>query len=280
MRGTGLCLAVAMLGTLARAEAPKTLEIEPTGAPDYITIGAAAGMMAVFNLIHPISQQPSGTNGFDEGIRSVVRLDAPTARFAIRDASDLTLGILLVAPLIGDALLSTAWHRQSPRTAWRMTLVQLETFAVTGALQGLTSMLASRERPLGRTCGVTTPQEARDCEEQGRYRSFYSGHAAWAFAGASLVCSEHVRYSLFGGGAAEGVTCGVAYTLAASTALFRMMGDMHFATDVLTGAAMGTLLGLLMPWLHAQVWTPRTGVGPVTVRLSPTGNGLGVSGTW
>jgi membrane-associated phospholipid phosphatase len=281
MRGTGLCLALLLLGPLARAEdAPKKLEIEPTAAPDYITIGAAAGLMGLFNLIHPINPQPSGQNAFDEAARSAVRLQMPTARFAIRDVSDLTLGILLLAPLAGDALLNVAWHRDSPKTGFRMVVVQLETFAITGAVQGLTTMLASRERPYGRTCGVTTPEEARDCQEQGRYRSFYSGHAAWAFAGASLTCSQHVRYALFGGGAPEGVTCAAAYTLAVATSLFRMMGDMHYATDVLTGAGLGTLLGLFMPWLHEQVWRPKTGIGEVTVRVTPTGSGLGVSGTW
>lgn len=69
-------------------------------------------------------------------------------------------------------------------------------------------------------------------------RSFPSGHAARAFAGAELVRSE---YGL-GWGAG-------AYAVAAGVSVLRVAGDHHYAHDVIAGAAVGVLSARLAYWL-------------------------------
>jgi membrane-associated phospholipid phosphatase len=70
------------------------------------------------------------------------------------------------------------------------------------------------------------------------YRSFPSGHAARAFAGAELVRSEY--------GWAWGIG---AYALATGVGVLRITGDHHYTHDVLAGAAIGIAGSRLAYWL-------------------------------
>jgi membrane-associated phospholipid phosphatase len=282
-----LALATGLIACLlagpGRAEPAEPVEkkwdpaIAPVGAGEYVTIGLGLAATLTFNLIKPINKRPAITIGFDESARSLVRLNSQEARFAIREASDLTLSVVMILPLLADALINAAWYRDNPRAAWRMAMVALEALAITGSLQGVTNTLASRERPYGRNCGGELPEEAEDCHGSVRYRSFFSGHSSFSFTGAALMCSQHLRYQLFGGGAPEVATCVAGFALAATTALFRMMGDMHYATDVLTGAAVGTLVGFLVPELHDRLG-PVTSKHGVTLQVVPSSSGVQVVG--
>lgn len=262
-----------------RAE-PGKLDVEPVSIPDYVTVGLGFGASVLANALAPRAEVPAQRNAFDEAARKAVRLDSLNARFAARDASDLTISLMMMAPILGDAVLNAGWYRKDPASAWRLAIVDLEAFAITGALQGVTNVLVSRERPYGRTCGGELPAESDDCVWDVRYRSFYSGHSSFSFTGAALLCSAHLRHQLFGGGGGEIATCGVGFALAATTALLRMMGDMHYATDVLTGAAVGTAVGFLVPAIHERVWGPAANRPGLRISVVPNGTGVSVVGSW
>src|SRR6185503_6543850 len=130
-----------------------------------------------------------------------------------------------------------------------IALISLEAAAVASLIQGPTSALTSRERPYGRDCGKSIPANLDDCSGRNRYRSYFSGHTSMSFAAATVTCSHHARHDLFGDGLADGLACGAALTSAATVGTMRIVGQKHYVTDVLTGAAVGTLSGLGVPWL-------------------------------
>jgi membrane-associated phospholipid phosphatase len=267
---------------------PDPLRLPPgrmPGAATWATIASASAIALGAAIVPPPVERPSaGGVGLDESVRDAVRLERSESRYAVRDGSDVLLSLLVTSPFVVDAMLTAGWYRSSPEVASALARVDAEAMAITAAIHGLVNTTVGRERPYGRTCGGETPSSTLDCDGSGRFRSFFSGHAALSFTGASLICSHHLRFSLFGGGGAEVGTCLVAYAAAATTATFRVMADMHYATDVLAGAAVGTLVGLLVPALHFDLGADspeRAGAsadGGLELRVAPGPGGLAVGG--
>ena len=169
--------------------------------------------------------------------------------------------------------------------AKQMALINLQTLGVTLALQSLAKMIASRERPYGRTCGGQLPESNRDCDSSSRYESFFSGHTAQSFAAAGLICSHHLNLELYGGGWADVVPCAAGFSVASGVGLLRIMGDKHYLSDVMLGAAVGTLTGLGLPWLlhyrHAGAADAQErGGDAISVQIVPMAAGAGLVGTF
>lgn len=255
------------------------------GAADWIVTGAGAATAIATAIIPPQSKHVYGGALFDDSVRDALRLKSPQARFNARDASDVILSLEATWPFFVDALVTTWWFRDSRDAAAQMALVDAQALSIVTAIQGATNTFASRERPYGRMCGTPDqPEQTVECDGNVRYRSFFSGHAAFAFMSAGLICTHHLQHGLFGG-AADSVACVVGYAGAAATATLRVMGDMHYATDVLTGAAVGTIVGIAVPLFHYRnanvVSEPKTGQArTIDVSLIPVGAGLGLGGTF
>ena len=164
-------------------------------------------------------------------------------RYIFRDASDVGVSLMVTWPLVADSLTAAWWYRGSRDVAEQMSLIDLQTLAISGAIQGVTNGLVSRERPYGRNCGsAELPADAIDCTNSNHYRSFFSGHATFGFTGAALICMHHFQNELLGP-PWDALSCAGGYAVAATTATFRVVSDVHYASDVLTGALVGTLVG-------------------------------------
>jgi membrane-associated phospholipid phosphatase len=62
---------------------------------------------------------------------------------------------------------------------------------------------------------------------------------------------------------------------ATATGVFRIMADMHWATDVMTGALVGTAIGVSVPLaLHRR----EASSSSVSLNIVPAPNGIGVTG--
>lgn len=89
---------------------------------------------------------------------------------------------------------------------------------------------------------------SRPSETTGRFvsgrggESFPSGHATQAFAVASVIASHYESR----------VVKAAAYGLATAVGLSRMEENAHFASDVVAGALIGTLVGRAVVELHAE----------------------------
>jgi membrane-associated phospholipid phosphatase len=252
------------------------------GAADWIITGTAATVTIAAAIIPPQKTHSlSGGILFDDRVRRTLRLPTEGARYIARDASDVILSLEATWPFFVDSLITTWWYHGSPDAAAQMALVDGETLSIVTAIQGVTNTIASRERPYGRTCGTPElPAQTNDCEGNVRYRSFFSGHSAFTFMAAGLICVHHTKLDLFGSPGDE-IACVTAYAGAAATATLRVAGDMHYASDVMVGSAVGTLVGLTVPLLHYR----RVNLAPqekkkaaVDWSVMAVGAGLGVGG--
>jgi membrane-associated phospholipid phosphatase len=254
--------------------------------PDYVTTAAGAALTLTAAIVKPRSQHSlTGGFDFDNDVRRALRADTLANRYIFRDASDVGLSLTVTWPFVVDALTTAWWCRGSREVAEEMSLIGLQTLAVSGALQGVTNVLVSRQRPYGQDCGGDElPGDAIDCTSANHYRSFFSGHASFAFTGAALVCIHHFENELLGT-PWDAISCGGAYAVAATTATLRVVSDVHYASDVITGALAGTLVGYAVPLLHCRKLgagnsTQRDDRSAVRLRLVPTPGGLGVAGSF
>jgi hypothetical protein len=232
-------------------------------------------------IVPPRKTHVSGGILFDDAVRGALRADNIQTRYIFRDASDVGVSLMVTWPFFADSLVSAWWYRGSRDVSEQMALINLQAFAVSGAVQGITNVLVSRERPYGQTCGSDElPNAAHDCDGSTRYRSYFSGHSAFSFTGAALVCMDHAKHELLGA-PWDALSCAGGYAVAAATATFRVVSDVHYATDTLSGALVGTLIGYGIPLLHyshVNVGTVQT--GGLRMQIVPTGMGAGVVGTF
>ncbi|RYE83573.1 MAG: phosphatase PAP2 family protein [Myxococcales bacterium] len=240
---------------LPRTGAGKPLQWRPEWSRfdhwDAVLSAVAGASTLTTAIVKPIAPFRQGGVLFDEGARSALRAPSYNSRGTARDVSDVLLALSLTTPFLVDSLTVAYWYRGSSDVAAEMALIDAETFLVTGAVQGLFTTFTARERPYGRTCGGDTPSDTIDCDSNDRYRSFFSGHSAFAFASASLTCSHHLTLDLFDSRPADIGACVTMYTAAAATATLRVVGDKHYASDVIVGSAVGAAMGFAVPYfLH------------------------------
>jgi membrane-associated phospholipid phosphatase len=252
-------------------------DLAVTGVSAAVIIGAA--------IARPRPQHWRGGLLFDEEVRDALRVQNIYGRYATRDASDVGVSLMSTWPFLVDALITAWWYRGRADLARNMAVVSAEAFALAAAVQGIANDVGSRERPYGRNCGKDIPADSVDCDGNVRYRSFFSGHTTLSFVSAGLLCTNHLMLGLLG---PEGdrATCVGGVLVATMSSVFRVMSDMHYATDVAVGALVGTAAGITVPLLHykgpgssSSSTTKTTGIVN-DVRLSPVGQGLGVVGTF
>jgi membrane-associated phospholipid phosphatase len=259
-----------------------------SGILNYLMIGASLVITGLNMGIGPRYDNPTqGGILFDEDVRNALRVDDEHGRVIARDVSDVFLTLLTSYPTIVDALLVAAWMHDSSDVAVQMILMHAEVITFLLALHTTSNVVMSRERPYGRTCGGPgeddLPADSGLCDSPGRYYSWFSGHASQSFANAALICMNHAYLDLYGGGAADLAPCLAGLAFAGATAVLRIVGDMHYTTDVITGAIMGTGVGVLLPYLlHYGHDDPPLTVGNenVSVTLLPTPVGAHIFGSF
>jgi len=194
--------------------------------------------------------------GMDVSVRTAIVWSNPAP-------AALTSDILVAAVPLGLGLWDffEAQAAGGFRTAAEDLLVITEAMAIAGALTTVTRYTTVRIRPFayyGQGSGV--PEDRL---------SFWSGHTTTAFSAAAAAgyVAQVRGYDSWPWVYATG------FTAAAAVSYLRMAGDKHWMTDVLVGAAVGTGIGFLVPWLHRR--SPRA-----SLRVVPHSNGLAVAGTF
>jgi membrane-associated phospholipid phosphatase len=252
--------AVALLALLlaappARAEGPRPLEYDlKIDLPVTLTATALwVGSELAKSRIGPETCRFCEPNALDAAVREAVVWRNPAAA---RHGSDALVFGLIPAAMIGNQLLSANADGE-----WKAGFVDLlviaEAAAIAQDLNQAVKFAVARERPFVHYADPSRPHEADDDV------SFYSGHTTFAFA---LASSAGMVSTLRGYKSAPWVW-GIGMTLAAGAGWLRMGGDMHWFTDVLVGAAVGTAVGAGLPWLLHRDGADALGAD---VRTSPT----------
>jgi membrane-associated phospholipid phosphatase len=221
--------------------------------PRFRSIGYAASVASisgalVATLLIPYPDKPRWTGGIllDGVARRALRARHPTLRDAIRLTSDLTLLATIAQAALVDGFLVPAADRNFD-VAWQLTLMNAQAFSLNIFIATVLFKAAARARPPFDQCTVD-PEFDPFCE-RGSFASFPSSHTSTAFTAAGLTCVHHANLPLYGGDPWDTLACVGSLALATATGLFRIIGDRHYLSDVLLGAAIGLSLGYLYPYL-------------------------------
>jgi len=144
------------------------------------------------------------------------------------------------------------------------SVVVAESALAATAVASVMTLAAGRPRPF--LYGEKAPLSERNSADAGL--SFLSSHAAVSFA---IVTSTLVTMRrLHPGSKLTWLVAGIGGAMATFVATARVLGGMHFITDVVGGATVGASVGVLVPALHASPVSvvPIAGVGQQGIALS------------
>ncbi len=215
-----------------------------------ITLGAGAISLAMELFKNELPGPYCGLSCDASRINALDRTVVGKHSAAARTTSDVLLWSSVGLPVVIDLIDVLASHPPDGMRGYgKDMLILAEVFVVNSALNGLVKLAFSRPRPL-----VYDPdQEAVSVESRSAADaalSFYSGHSSTAFSMATAYSylfmqrHPHSKWIVPVWLIAEG--------LAATTAVMRVEAGKHFWTDVITGAVVGSAIGLLIPVLHRK----------------------------
>jgi membrane-associated phospholipid phosphatase len=199
----------------------------------------------------------------------VNRFDRPATRRYSTHRLELSQHLrtpLALAPLalLVDSRVRADWLSLGVMYAQTMTLA--------AAVPGITKATVSRHRPFVYNTDLSTEERLEDAPG----RSFFSRTTTTAFASAvffATVFADHrpdsaLRPWVWGGALAAGGTVGY----------LRFSSGVHYPSDVLVGAAVGTAVGYLVPRMHRR--KDQKGEDNLSLRVGPgPEGGITLSGT-
>jgi membrane-associated phospholipid phosphatase len=212
--------------------------------PITLTLFAGTGMSRLF-----AGEMPSVHCGLECDPNNVNALDRTTIGVYYTDArtiSDIFFVSGMFLPYGFDALdVATS----DPSDGWegygKDVLVLAETMVLTLSLNNILDLSVRRPRPIVYDSENFTDEERLDPASA---FSFPSGHTAAVFAMATAYSRLYMQKHPNSPGVVP-IWIGT-YSIGIGTAVARVMAGEHFITDVFAGAALGTGMGLLVPWLH------------------------------
>ena len=168
--------------------------------------------------------------------------------------SDYGVYALLALPVL------SLKRNYTEKEAWlTYGIMYAEAFLLTFGTKDVLKNAIVRYRPYVYNDGIPAGQE------YDYYKSFPSGSTALAFLSAGFLGATFSAEYPYSSRKIPIIT-GV-YTLATGIAALRIVSGTHFLTDVLTGAAIGSLFGWVIPVLHKKQSNNE-------IALNITGNGI------
>jgi membrane-associated phospholipid phosphatase len=227
-----IALSIIIQANVVFAESHYTFELKK----DLIIGSAAAGVFAApFFINNPASAsdlKKSDVNGFDRPFMHSYNKPADI----ISDIGQYSLLVLPALSLIGNI--------KDVNALATYGIMYAEAFLLTYGTKDIFKNAVNRYRPYCYFDGI--PVDQSDEYED----SFPSGHTSLAFMAAGFLSSTFLTE--YPGSKWRIPVVSVSYALATGVAAGRILSGSHFLTDVITGAAIGSLYGYLVPALHLK----------------------------
>jgi membrane-associated phospholipid phosphatase len=259
-RSLGFCLtslsaALLLLAQPARAADPARVEWKAEWprfrTSEAILTGTMLLPIAGALLVYPQPKRNfEGGFLFDDAARDALVLDSRSGRERAATVSDNLYYGIGVFPLLVDTFVVTGLVHGAGDVALEMTAMNLQSYALTGAV-ALTFQKLGRVRPVERGCRGDPNYSSKCDNEVALNQSFVSGHTAIAMTSAGLTCAHHQHLPLYGGGFPDLAICIATIAGATTSGVLRVMSDNHYTSDVLLGMGLGFASGYVLPnWLH------------------------------
>lgn len=292
-----LLLTCATLTTLPAGLARASQMEPPLVAREEVDIPLTLGFGALWLVSNLGLKEQFSAPSFDESryehIGTMDRNAIGNWDPAAATASDVILIAGFVAPFLFNGIDHAVWGKersQLGRWIWSDVLLVFEAVAIAGAFTNMAKWAYNRHRPYNyiavhdteRYDEIQGNEEHRallqeEMESNDAALSFWSGHTSLTFAAlcasATLLTSKHLDgppaplFALWGGTIAAGI----------AVAILRVEAGMHFPTDVIVGALMGSACGIVIPSLHRNRALSNVAVAPLALR---EGAGLAFTAVW
>ena len=154
-------------------------------------------------------------------------------------AADLLMAATLAAPIV--------LAKTQNEDLLTCGVMYAETLLIANGIKELTKLAVNRTRPYMYYDSDTFPE--KDIDDGDWANSFPSGHSTMAFSAATFTSYTFCKY--FPESDLRIPVVAGSYAMACGVAALRLSSGNHFMTDVLTGAAIGSAVGFLVPWLHS-----------------------------
>jgi membrane-associated phospholipid phosphatase len=251
-----LTCALPWSGALA-ADAPPLRPSYDLAVDGAVTAAAAGGTLALLLLkgeLAPVSCRWCEPGWLDGELARRVGWRDPKLASTVSDVLQVAIGGGVLGYTVFDG-----YRRGDREAGYANALLITEATSLALLLDQAVKYAVGRSRPYV-WLGPPGP-DSRDGN-----LSFFSGHTTFAFAVAAssstLLLSQHAP-------GAVALTV-VAFSAAGLTGYLRMAAEQHYLTDVLAGAAVGTLVGWAVPhFFHA----PREG----GLALHPVAGGISIA---
>jgi membrane-associated phospholipid phosphatase len=238
-RPVAVAVALCLAAPAARAAAEPPRQLTYDWAVDGAVTGAAAAGLLTLQLLKkdlaPLDCGWCTPGTLDGDLARSLAWSSPNTADALSHALTvaLPLGVLAYGVVQGYRL-------GDPSSGWADVLLVAESVSLAMLVNTAVKYAVGRARPY-----VWMGQPDLYGDPYDRNLSFFSGHATFAFATAVSAGTLFLMQGLPG----APVVLGVGLGIAAFTAYLRMGAEQHYLTDVLTGAAVGSLVGWAVPWL-------------------------------
>lgn len=235
-------IVLVLLPKLSIAQSPFVLKGEisfPIGIAALSMFGAERQLNAkrqMKSVVFIESLKAEQVNKFD---RSATRQYSKSARY-VSDGM-LVTSVLLPLPLLADPKIRKDYGK--------VALMDVEVFLLNAALTNLVKTAVSRPRPLVYNPEIPIYQKrAKD-----NFNSFFSGHTSMASSQAFFMATVFTMYNPKNKFLPLVWTAAVSFPL--TMGVMRFKAGKHFWTDILTGYAVGAIVGAGVPLLHsAKLW--------------------------